>query len=67
MHLLQAGNPMVVIQAVLGHADVRTTSLYARADLEMTRAALASVHGVARPTLPSWRSNPGLMDWLRSL
>lgn len=69
MHLLKAGNPMVVIQAVLGHADVRTTSIYARADVEMTRAALekTSETGPARPCLPSWQANPGLMEWLRSL
>jgi site-specific recombinase XerD len=69
MHLLQAGNPMVIIQAVLGHADVRTSSIYARADLEMTRAALekTSAAGPMRPSLPSWQANPGLMEWLRSL
>jgi integrase/recombinase XerD len=69
MHLLQAGNPMVVIQAVLGHADVRTSSIYARADLEMTRRALEKIStaGPTRPTLPSWQGNPGLMEWLRSL
>jgi len=69
MHLLQAGNPMVVIQAVLGHADVRTSSIYARADLETTRAALEKISagGPTRPRLPSWQANPGLMQWLRSL
>jgi integrase/recombinase XerD len=69
MHLLQAGNPMVVIQAVLGHADVRTSSVYARADLEMTRAALekAGEASPARPSMPSWKANTGLMEWLRSL
>jgi integrase/recombinase XerD len=69
MHLLQAGNPMVIIQAVLGHADIRTSSIYARADLEMTRAALEKTPaaGPSRPSLPSWQANPGLMEWLRSL
>jgi hypothetical protein len=69
MHLLQAGNPMVIIQAVLGHADVRTSSIYARADIEMTRAALEKTGTTdpTRPSLPSWQANPGLMEWLRSL
>jgi site-specific recombinase XerD len=68
MHLLQAGNSMVVIQAVLGHADVRTSSIYARADLEMMRAALAKTGDAspAKPNLPSWQANAGLMEWLRS-
>jgi site-specific recombinase XerD len=69
MHLLQAGNPMVVIQAVLGHADVRTSSIYARADLEMMRAALEKAGNAspARPNIPSWQANAGLMEWLRAL
>ena len=69
MHLLQSGNPMVVIQAVLGHADVRTTSVYARANLEMIRAALekTSASGPTRPGLQSRQTNPALMEWLRSL
>jgi hypothetical protein len=60
---------MVIIQAVLGHADVRTSSIYARADLEMTRAALEKTtgRGPTRPHLPSWQTNPSLMEWLRSL
>ena len=28
MHLLHAGNPTTVIQAILGHADLRTTDIY---------------------------------------
>ncbi len=69
MHLLHAGTPMVIIHAVLGHADVRTSSMYARADIEMTRAALekTSAGGPSRPSLHSWQANPGLMEWLRSL
>ena len=69
MHLLQAGNSMVVIQAVLGHSDVSTSSVYARADLEMMRAALAKTGDAcpARPNVPSWQANAGLMEWLRSL
>lgn len=69
MHLLQAGNPMVIIQAVLGHSDVRTSSVCARADLDMTRAALEKTDGAGpvRPVLPSWQARPDLMAWLRSL
>jgi integrase/recombinase XerD len=68
MHLLQSGNPMPAIQAILGHADIRTCNIYASADLEMTRKALEKVAPVAPPTTaPSWRSNQQLMDWLRSL
>jgi len=68
MHLLQSGNPLVVVQSFLGHADIQTTTVYARADIEMTRAALAS-SPVATPKArtPSWEKQPGLLAWLQSL
>jgi len=68
MHLLQAGNPATVIQAILGHADIRSTDIYARADMEMKRRALEKATKTAPSgTLPSWQGDRGLMDWLRSL
>jgi integrase/recombinase XerD len=41
MHLLQAGNPAIVIRDILGHADIESTEIYAKADLEMKRHELA--------------------------
>lgn len=67
MHLLQAGNPAPVIQAILGHADIRTTNVYAQADTEMKRRALEKVAASASPALPSWQEDKSLMNWLRSL
>jgi len=68
MHLLQAGNPATVIQSILGHADIRSTDIYARADIEMKRHALQKAAEMAPPVnLPSWRENKGLMEWLSSL
>ncbi len=68
MHLLQAGNPATVIQSILGHADIRSTDIYARADMEMKRHALQKAAGMAPSVnLPSWRENKGLMEWLSSL
>jgi len=67
MHLLQSGNPLVVIQSFLGHADIRTTTIYAKADLNMTRAALQKTASVTPKDPPPWKRTPGLLDWLRSL
>ena len=68
MHLLQSGNPLPVIQSFLGHSDIRTTTTYAKADLEMTRAALEkTVSATPRASLPSWIEKPDLLTWLRSL
>jgi len=68
MHLLQAGNPATVIQAILGHADIRSTDIYARADLDMKRRALEKATKTAPSfTPPSWQNDKGLIDWLHSL
>ncbi len=68
MHLLQSGNPMPAIQAILGHADIKTCMIYASADLEMKRQALEKASPMTPPTTtPSWQSNEPLMAWLRSL
>mgnify|MGYP002062767214 CR=1 FL=1 len=68
MHLLQTGNPATVIQSILGHADIRSTDIYARADMEMKRHALQKAAEMAPSVkLQSWRDNKGLMEWLSSL
>jgi site-specific recombinase XerD len=68
MHLLQAGIPLIIIRNILGHADVKTTEIYAKADLEMKRQALEKVaHISPTQSLPSWQTNKELLDWLKSL
>lgn len=68
MHLLQAGNPLVVIRNILGHTDVKTTEIYARADMEMKRRALANAaEKLVTPELPSWTRDADLLGWLKKL
>jgi site-specific recombinase XerD len=68
MHLLQAGNPLVVIGNILGHVCVSTTEVYAKADMTMKRRALESVaHVASPPEPPSWQRDKNLIDWLKSL
>jgi site-specific recombinase XerD len=68
MHLLQAGVPLVIIRNILGHTDVKTTEVYAKADLEMKRQALEKVaHISPTQSLSSWQTNKELLDWLKSL
>jgi site-specific recombinase XerD len=67
MHLLQSGVPLVMVKDFLGHVDIKSTEIYAQADLEMKRKALESVNGMptqqaAKPQLPS-----GVIEWLESL
>ncbi len=68
MHLLQAGVPLIIIRNLLGHADVKTTEVYAKADMEMKRKALEKVTNIT-PVQPqlSWQTNKDLMEWLKSL
>jgi len=68
MHLLQSGVPLEIIRDFLGHVDVKTTEIYARANLEMKRKALEKVADVgAIPKIPSWNQNKTLLEWLQSL
>lgn len=68
MHLLQAGNPTIVIRDILGHVDIQSTEIYARADLEMKRRALENAPQLAAATpTRSWQRESDLMAWLRSL
>jgi integrase/recombinase XerD len=68
MHLLQSDNPLVVIRDFLGHADLRSTEIYARADLDMKRRALDKASSKSPvPAIPSWQKDKGLLEWLTSL
>ena len=44
MHLLQAGVNLIYIRDLLGHVDIATTKIYARADTELKRKALESAY-----------------------
>jgi integrase/recombinase XerD len=68
MHLLQSGVPLELIRDFLGHVDVKTTEIYARANLEMKRKALEKAADVGPlPKIPSWKQNKTLLEWLHSL
>ena len=68
MHLLQAGVNLIYIRDFLGHTDIKTTEIYARADTELKRKALENAYpSLVDPNLPDWGSNSDLMSWLSSL
>lgn len=68
MHLLQSGISLDMIRDFLVHVDVKTTQIYARANLEMKRNALERMSDPSPVrTIPSWQQNKDLLDWLRSL
>ena len=67
-HLLRAGVDINTIRAWLGHVSVDTTNVYAEVDLEMKTKALAACDtGGKRLEKKMWRTNPRVMEFLRSL
>lgn len=68
MHLLQSGVSLEIIRDFLGHVDVKTTQIYAQANLEMKRKALEKVADASPlPEIPSWKQDNSLLEWLQSL
>ena len=68
MHLYDSGVPLPYIRDILGHVDLSTTEIYARASTEAKRRALEAVYDdVVTADLAEWNQNPELLDWLASL
>ena len=65
MHLLEAGVNLIYIRDLLGHADVSTTEIYARANAEAKRKAIESAYQSLTPEpLPNWTADQDLLEWL---
>lgn len=68
MHLYEAGIPLPYIRDILGHVDLSTTEIYARASTEAKRKALESAYAdVVSANMPEWNQDKGLLDWLQTL
>jgi integrase/recombinase XerD len=68
MHLYEAGVPLPYIRDILGHVDLSTTEIYARASTEAKRKALeAAYQDIVTSDLPEWNQDAGLLDWLTNL
>jgi integrase/recombinase XerD len=65
-HLLKAGVDINTIRAWLGHVSLDTTNVYAEIDVEMKSKALAKCE-INGGTAKSWRKDPDLMAFLKSL
>ena len=56
------------IRDFLGHNDIKTTEIYARADSELKRKALENAYpDLVDTDLPDWNENTDLMNWLSKL
>ena len=68
MHLYEAGVPLPYIRDILGHVDLSTTEIYARASTEAKRKALQAVYAdIVTDELPEWNQDTALLNWLATL
>ena len=68
MHLLQANINLIYIRDFLGHSNVTTTEIYAKADAEIRRKLLEKAYINLSPSdLPEWNDDKDLMTWLQEL
>jgi site-specific recombinase XerD len=68
MHLYEAGVPLPYIRDILGHVDLSTTEIYARASTEAKRKALQAVYAdIVTDDLPEWDQDTALLNWLATL
>lgn len=70
VHWLEAGIDLQHIKHLLGHADLKTTEVYARINVETKRKMLENLHSES-PALAredtSWTADHNLMGWLKQL
>lgn len=67
MHLLEAGVNIFYIKGFLGHEEISTTEVYAKANIEMQRSALEKHSVNLSPAVPSWAKNSDTLEWLKNL
>ncbi|MCM1062012.1 MAG: site-specific integrase [Eubacterium sp.] len=69
MHMLEAGINLVYIRDQPGHSSIVTTEIYAKANPDLKRKAIAKASGQLPQTqsVPSWTLDNNLMDFLNSL
>lgn len=68
MHMLQSNINLIYIRDFLGHVNVTTTEIYAKADVEVKRKALEAAYVQAEiPKQPEWIDDKSLMEWLKNL
>lgn len=67
MYLLEAGINIFYIKDLLGHEDISTTEVYAKASIETQRRALEKHSLVMPPATPSWVTNTDTLEWLKAL
>ncbi|NWF53758.1 MAG: tyrosine-type recombinase/integrase [Syntrophaceae bacterium] len=66
MHLLRAGNDVNMVSYWLGHADIKTTHIYAEIDMEMKQRMLQKAEAPAVKKPLPWQK-PNILHWQKAL
>ena len=66
MHLYDAVDDLIDVRDFLGHADIKTTSIYARSSLEKKKRAMEKITDSPVQEIPSWHKNKKTLEWLKS-
>lgn len=66
MHLLESGINIFYIKGLLGHEDIATTEVYAKANVEMKRSALEKHASILPAATPAWVNDADTLEWLKS-
>ena len=66
MHLLDAGVNLIYIRDFLGHVNVATTEIYAKANSGLKRKALESAYIEIAEDVPVWCEDKDLLSWLQN-
>ncbi|MDR1536511.1 MAG: site-specific integrase [Clostridiales bacterium] len=68
MHMVQTNVHPIYIKDHLGHADITTTQVYAKAENEVKREVLEQAAGrLELPQVTNWEHDDRLIEWLDSL
>lgn len=66
MHLYEAVDDLIDVRDFLGHADIKTTSIYARSSLAKKKRAMEKIDNSPVPELASWQQDKGTLEWLKA-
>ncbi|MFC1586216.1 tyrosine-type recombinase/integrase [Fibrobacterota bacterium] len=70
MHMLEANTPLVIVRDFLGHVDINTTGIYARASINLKREALEKVDSYTpkvKQAAAIWKRDKNILERLQSL
>lgn len=66
-HMLNAGIPLIYIRDFLGHSSVKTTEIYAKANIVEKIKTIQNLDKKENQNIKEWNEDKELMSWLESI